>query len=655
MFRVATCLAVLLLASAAVRAAEPDDAVGAADTPRKTTHATFLQPASWAVRGDDTGWVLTAPEGDFDMAVVDEPGAADANTAVAAAWARQFPGFGRKLQNAAPGAAKDGWDETRSFSYETAPSEQQVVQALASRHGTDWTVLLLKGNIATFQKRGGAAFVTLGSLRPAGYKPESFAGKTPHPLDAARLDALKQFVITSMEALKIPGASIAIIDHGKLVFSGGFGVRELGKPEKVDAETLFMIASNTKGMTTLMLAKEVDEGRFAWTDKVTSVYPPFRLGSAETTAKVEMRHLICACTGMPRADLPGAFRNRMDTPATDLFDRLAATEPTSKFGESFQYSNPMAAAAGFIGGYVAYPKLEMGAAYDKAMQEKVFNPLGMSRTTFDWSRALKADHASPHGPDLTGKLMIADLTVNIGGHAERPAGAAWSSANDMIRYVDNELRLGTLPNGKPYVSAKNLMARRQANVQIGADSFYGMGLTGSNIAGITAFHHGGSLPGYFSDIYFIPDAGVGAVLLTNSEGGAALLDPFMHRLLEILYDGKPQAEAAVAAAAAHSPMEAFFKALTWPVDPKIAAKVVGRFAGPEIGTLTFTYSAGTLTLSNGLWASPMASRANADGTESIVTAGPGITGIEFVLTSDHGKRGLTVRDAQHEYHLAAVD
>ena len=66
---------------------------------------------------------------------------------------------------------------------------------------------------------------------------------------------------------------------------------------------------------------------------------------------------------------------------------LGTMQPTSKFGELFQYSNPMAAAAGFVGGHVAYPQLELGAAYDEAMQTLVFDPLGMTATTFDFAKA----------------------------------------------------------------------------------------------------------------------------------------------------------------------------------------------------------------------------------------------------------------------------
>ena len=133
---------------------------------------------------------------------------------------------------------------------------------------------------------------------PKDYKRESFAGRTPHPLDAAHIDQLKEFVETSMQQLGIPGVSIALIDGGKIVYEGGFGVRELGKPEQVDENTVFMAASNTKGMTTLLLAELVDEKKLKWDEPVIDVYPAFKLGDADTTKKVLVKNLICACTGV---------------------------------------------------------------------------------------------------------------------------------------------------------------------------------------------------------------------------------------------------------------------------------------------------------------------------------------------------------------------
>ena len=647
--RVLTCLAALTLATMPATAPAVE---AAGNTSQKTANATFTQPAGWSLKGDPAAMTIVAPEGDLELSFVDVPGAANAAAAVATAWQRQYPGFNRKLEITAPAAAKDGWEEQVNFSYQTSPAEHQVATAYAYRRGSNWTVMLGKGNAATFEKRLGTAVLALGSLRPAGYTVESFAGRTPHRLDAARIAALKQFVTASMQELEVAGVSVALIDHGKLVFSGGFGVKQVGKPDKVDGDTLFMVASNTKGMSTLMLAKLVDEGRFKWTDKVTAIYPSFRLGSDATTASVEMRHLVCACTGLPRRDYPDILAgSSITTPASTTFRNLAATEPTSKFGEAFQYNNLMAAAAGYVGGQVLYPGVELGAAYDRAMAEKVWGPLGMTATTLDAAKARRGNHATGHGADIDGRLAVAEERINTAFYFERPAGAAWSSANDMIKYVENEITEGVLPNGKRYIGAANLVERRKPNVPLGEHGFYGMGLMGDKTADVPWYHHGGDLIGFHSDLYFIPDAKVGAVLLTNTDSGAAMRAPFIRRLLELLYDGKPEAAASIKAASGSikAGRIAERKTLTFPADPATAAGLASRYVSSDLGTLAFTRKNGQLFAGNGVWDLPMATRVNADGSKSVVTAATGLTGIEFVIADAGGKRGLVIRDGQHEY------
>jgi CubicO group peptidase (beta-lactamase class C family) len=202
-----------------------------------------------------------------------------------------------------------------------------------------------------------------------------------------------------MKKLDVPGAGFALIDQGKVVYEGGIGVKELGKSDRVDANTLFMAASNTKGMTTLLLAKLVDEKKLQWEEPVTRVYPDFKLADANITNEIEIKHLICACTGMPRQDLEWLFEYKKFRPAS-TFTLLSGMRPTSKFGEVFQYSNLMASAAGYIGAHVYEPTGELGAAYDRAMERQIFKPLGMSDTTFDMEKAQHGDFASPHSDDI---------------------------------------------------------------------------------------------------------------------------------------------------------------------------------------------------------------------------------------------------------------
>ena len=190
------------------------------------------------------------------------------------------PGFKRSLHITVPAPARHGWEEQRNYEYETSPDEKAWVWARALRHGDAWTAVLFAGNMATIEKREGALALVSQSLVPKGYAKESFVGKTPHPLDAARVKEITDFVQAGQKVLNLPGVAISLVEGGKVIFEGGFGVRELGKPAKVDADTLFIIASNTKALATLLLAKEIDDGKFTWDTPVITVFPGFKLGSA---------------------------------------------------------------------------------------------------------------------------------------------------------------------------------------------------------------------------------------------------------------------------------------------------------------------------------------------------------------------------------------
>ncbi len=620
------------------------------DAPRATqAGAAFTVPAGWSVVTGKSMVVLGPPEADTHIVILDSS-AADAKTAVSAAWIAYKPDFKRPLKLATPRPARNGWDERQVFDYETSPNERAVVQAVALRAGGAWTVVLLEGTEPTFEKRNAPVNLILQSLRPKGYQRESFAGRAPHSLDAARIALMKEFVEGSMKELGVPGASIALVDGGKVVFEGGFGVRELGKPERVDENTLFMAASNTKGMTTLLLAELVDEKKLKWDEPVTQAYPSFRLGDANTTRQVLVKNLICACTGLPRQDLEWIFEFKNATPASSLA-LLGTMRPTSKFGEVFQYSNLMAAAAGYIGAHLVYPGRELGAAYDEAMQKKIFDPLGMKSTTFSMPRALHGNHASPHGDDVDGHAGVAALDFNYAVMPHRPAGGVWTSSADLIRYVQLEISQGKLPNGKQLVSAHNLLERRAPQVSLGEDQAYGMGLMTDNTYGVLVVHHGGSMAGYKSDIYLLPDSGIGAVLLTNSDNGRMMLRPFMRRLLEVVFDGKPEAAGDVAGQAARykAVIAKERERLVVPADPALVAKLASHYSSKELGDIAISTKNGVTTFDFGEWKSTVCSRKNDDGTISFITIDPTVDGFEFVEAEKAGKRALIIRDGQHEY------
>jgi len=624
-----------------------------ADAPRTTFAGnTFVAPAGWtfAVLGNAT--LIEAPETGSFIAIVDVK-AASAEAAVSAAWEIYKPGRTWPQKSVTPIADRDGWTSRSNYNYQTSPNERRDVDADVRRANDIWTVTISDMAQDVGEKRGAQVALIFGKFLPKGYQRESFAGRKAHALDDARIAELKRFVETAMKLTAVPGVSVELYQDGKVVFADGFGVRELGKQAKVDAQTRYMIASNTKAMTTLMLARLVDEKRMTWDAAAVSLLPSFRLGSADTTSKVLVKHLICACTGMPRQDLEWLLEFQDLTPEGAM-KLLATMQPTSGFGELFQYSNPMAAAAGFMGGHIVYPQLELGNAYDRAMQAYVFDPLAMKDTTNDFAIAQRGNAAVPHAPDADGRMTLAEGRANLSIVPVRPAGGAWSTVDDVMKYVAMELAEGKLPNGAPYIGKAALLARRAPQVAVGIDVTYGMGLTVDNVYGTTVVHHGGDMIGFHSDMMWLPEHGVGAVILTNGDPGWIIRSVFRRKLLEVLFDGRPEADGQIRAQA-----EAFFdemaaerKLLTIPADAPVTALLGARYANAALGEINVSRIGGAVIFDFGEFPSEMGSRVNPDGTTSFITVVPGMNGLEFVVGRHGDKRTLTLRDAQHEYVFA---
>src|SRR5580692_4492313 len=443
----------LLLEPALSASAQPaSNAAGAqapeklsADTPKTTVAGNaFIAPKDWSIRVKGPATILEAPEGDSWIALVDVE-AKTQDEALAAAWQAYKPDakWPLKVSNDLPD--RDGWSRRREYDYQTSPNEKRGVDAVVYYSGSSWTVVIDDVADAAAEKRGAQLSLIFSRLLPKGYSRESFAGKKANTLDQARIAELSRFIEQGQKVLGVPGVGFVAVQDGKVVFAGGFGAKDLGGTEKPDGDTRFMIASNTKAMTTLLLARLVDEHRITWETPVTQLLPSFKLGDAATTRSVLVKHLICACTGMPRQDLEWIFDYEKMTPESTMA-LLGTMQPTSEFGQLFQYSNLMAAAGGYTGAHVIHPDMELGAAYDSAIQSYVFDPLQMKETTFDFKRAFSGNHAGSHSPDADGKTAKAVTAINDAIIPARPAGGAWSSVNDMLKYVSMELAEGKLPD-----------------------------------------------------------------------------------------------------------------------------------------------------------------------------------------------------------------
>jgi hypothetical protein len=177
-----------------------------------------------------------------------------------------------------------------------------------------------------------------------------------------------------------------------------------------------------------------------------------------------------------------------------------------------------------------------------------------------------------------------------------------------------------------------------------------MGLMVDTSYNVTVVHHGGDMVGFHSDMMWLPAQGVGAVVLTNGDPGWIVRAQFRRKLLEVLFDGRPEADAQVVASAKtyFNYLAAERKLLTLPADAGAAGKLARHYRNDALGDLTVTHDGGTTGFDLGEWRSEVASRANPDGTVSFITITPGVLGFEFVVGGGE-KRTLTIRDAQHEY------
>jgi CubicO group peptidase (beta-lactamase class C family) len=321
-------------------------------------------------------------------------------------------------------------------------------------------------------------------------------------------------------------------------------VCRVGGEERVTAETRFMIGSSTKPLTSLMMAKLVDLGRFGWETPVTEVLPVFALADEDVTRRLEMRHTMSASTGMPRRDLDLVFRFRGVRPEERIAE-MREMRPTTGFGETFQYSNYLVAAGGYAAAHSYAPELPLQEAYDRAMRELVFEPLGMTRSSVPPMDSGAA--AMPHSRDLKGNSVAIDPELERFAESVAPAGSVWSNVLDMAKYLRCELSQGRNDRGEQVISAESLLTRRRPGIKIDGKSSYGLGLLLTEDQGLKKVGHGGNTRGFTAEMFFQPEQQTGLVVLTNLRLANQFHAAVGQRLMELLFGAESRAEAMVMA------------------------------------------------------------------------------------------------------------
>ncbi len=611
---------------------------------------TFTAEKGWFVTQHDTMIVLEEPDRELTVTLIENK-EKTAEQAVAAAWKQVQPNFAYTIQHTLNSVPSDGWDEIVQFMYDTSSAQKKLlVYASARRIGTTWYVELVDGTKAAFERRMAGVLLISTSFKVPGVKEESFAGKKAHKLNDARLKEFTDFVEKARILSKVPGVAVAIVQDGKIILEQGFGVRTLGKPEKVTPQTLFMIGSTTKALTTFMMARLIDEGKFTWDTPVTEIMPDFALGDAATTKQVLMKYMVSASAGLPRQDMEFLFNYDQATPAFRIKE-MRTMKPTTGFGETFQYSNAMVSAGGYIAAHTIDKNSDLGKAYDAVMQSRLFYPMNMHATTFDFDRVAIADHAAPHSLDLHNTFVPLNITAEKWVESIRPAGGAWSNVDDMARYLITELNNGVTAEGKRVVSEKNLLARREPQVKVTDKISYGLGLMIENDHGVVSVGHDGLTFGFSSLMFFLPEHNVGLVMLTNVRGGSTLTQGAKRKFMELLFDGKSQADAMIKLDVEQQDkmFATELENIDFKPDSALLAQFLGTYENPVLGQIIIREIPGGAELDARLWKGALGEKRQKDGKRTLILTNQQFAGLEFSPQQQNGKQQLVLESGQHKY------
>lgn len=349
--------------------------------------------------------------------------------------------------------------------------------------------------------------------------------------ETAALPAGMQQFDAQMERVRkqfdVPGIAVAIVKDGQIVLERGYGVRELGKPAPVQADTLFAIASNTKAFTAASLSILADEGKLSLDDRVIEHLPWFRMSNPYVTNEMRVRDLLAHRSGLSLGAGDLLYWPTTSYTTEEVVQRLAKVPLKGGFRDRYAYDNILYAVAQKVIEQVS------GQSYAEFLQQRIFTPVGMADTRFN------ADHLQPGDTAAVGhakydfsKLRtVAPLTwSNNSG-----AGGLYSSAHDMALWMNVQLAGGTLADGSPLFSAKrqremwsmitpiNVPEPAVPELAAARPNFagYGEGWSLSDYRGHRLVWHTGGWPGMVSRLTLVPEQKLGVVVLTNQEVGAA--------------------------------------------------------------------------------------------------------------------------------------
>jgi CubicO group peptidase (beta-lactamase class C family) len=330
-------------------------------------------------------------------------------------------------------------------------------------------------------------------------------------LDTAAVDTL---VRDALKAFHVPGVAVAIVRDGEVVYLEGHGVRDVARRDPVTPDTLFPLASCTKGFTTTALAILADEGKLTWDDPVSKHVPFFHLSDPLADREVRLRDLLCHRTGL-REHVFLWYHSPLSQEETI---RRAGLLPLDRpFRSTFQYQSTMFTTTGFV------VRSAARMPWDEFVQKRLLDPLEMKATLLTSKEVPEREHAVGHQFTPGGQVRTIPAYPLATPDA---AGSMHSTARDLAKWVRFQLGDGQA-GGRRLVSARNLAEAHRPQTVIPLDGpnrrlhsetvqmSYAFAWVVQDYRGQLLVSHAGAIDGFRAHFTLVPRAGIGIVLLNN--------------------------------------------------------------------------------------------------------------------------------------------
>ncbi|MFB9865655.1 serine hydrolase [Rufibacter immobilis] len=347
------------------------------------------------------------------------------------------------------------------------------------------------------------------------------ADASSQALSALQIDSL---VERTMKAFDVPGIAVGIVKDGKLIHAKGYGVRSLKTRERVDENTLFGIASNTKAFTAAALGILVDEGKLGWDDKVIKHIPEFQLYDPYVTQEFTVRDLLThrSGLGLGAGDLM-FFPGGSSFTQKDVIHNLRFLKPVSGFRTKYDYDNLLYIVAGEVVARAG------GRSWDDFVEERLLTPLGMARSAAAYDRLRdRSNVIDAHAP-VGGKVQVIPRHE---GKADHAAGGIYSSVADLGKWVALHLAHGKYGEALGKVlfsdevheemwSPQTILPVRAPGPYNTHFAAYGLGFVIADVKGHKQVSHTGGLEGMVTQVTMLPELNLGIIVLTNQQESGA--------------------------------------------------------------------------------------------------------------------------------------